>query len=568
MTIKNQNKIMVGKILKAVRKEYTNIHQAALLLVIFSFVSQFVGLVRDRMLVSKLGPSLPLDIYYAAFKIPDIIFVSVASLVAVTAIMPFWKERLATGKNEAEVFLSHVLSAFLITVGLACILAFIFMPTLVHVVAPGFPDNAMSDLIRVSRIMLLSPILLGFQNLFASITQYHRKFFIFALAPLLYNLGIIFGIVFLYDYLGIDGLALGVVFGALLHLIIHFVTVKFLKYKIVFARKIDWMEIKKVALLSFPRMATLTLASVTVFFTTAVASTLSEGSISLLTFAINVMTFPVGLIGLSYAVASFPTLVDAYEKGKDGFIKVFQNVARRIIFWTIPITMLFIVLRAHIVRVVYGTQNLSWSDTKVLAGAFAILSLSITAYSILLLSIRTYYAAKNNRKPFMMSIGALFVTVVSTFLLLNLAKGDSALETFLVSIFHIDPNDVHILFLALAYSLGYIVSFIILYFNFKKDFGKGSLRPVTRSLFETISASIVGGFATYGVLTLFTPLGPLKTFWGVLGQGALAGILGSLVVLFVLLMFKNEEARAFVASWKKKLVKPVETPATPEETHI
>jgi peptidoglycan biosynthesis protein MviN/MurJ (putative lipid II flippase) len=104
MTIKNQNKIMVGKILKAVRKEYTNIHQAALLLVIFSFVSQFVGLVRDRMLVSKLGPSLPLDIYYAAFKIPDIIFVSVASLVAVTAIMPFGKSVLRPAKMKQKYF--------------------------------------------------------------------------------------------------------------------------------------------------------------------------------------------------------------------------------------------------------------------------------------------------------------------------------------------------------------------------------------------------------------------------------------------------------------------------------
>jgi len=559
---------MVGKILSAVRKEYTNIHQAATLLVIFSFISQFVGLIRDRMLVSKIGPSLPLDTYYAAFKIPDIIFVSIGSLVAVTAIMPFFKERLAKSKNDAEEFLASTLSAFLLFVGFISLLAFIFMPVLVYVVAPGFESSAVKELVHVSRIMLLSPILLGFQNLFASITQYHRKFFIFALAPLLYNLGIIFGVIFLYDLLGIDGLAIGVVLGALLHLIIHTITVKFLGYKIVFARKIDWTQIKKVAKLSFPRMMTLTLASLTIFFTTAVASTFSEGSISLLTFAINIMTFPVGLIGLSYAVASFPTLVDTYEKSKQKFIEVFQNVAGRIIFWTIPITMLFIILRAHIVRVVYGTQNLSWADTKALAATFAILSLAITSYSILLLAIRAYYAANNNRKPFIVSMGSLLITIVFTFIFLSYSGKNTILASWLTSLFHIESRNVHILFLGLAYSLGHIVSFIILYFHFRKDFGKESLRPITKCLSETVFASILGGLSTYGTLTLFTPLGPLKTFWSVFLQASLAGLIGSVVVLVILLLLKNNEAISFMASFRKRLKKPVETPATPEETHI
>jgi putative peptidoglycan lipid II flippase len=562
---------MVSKLLSSIQKRSESIHSAALILIIFSFISQFLGLIRDRALVSYLGPSLPLDVYYAAFRIPDIIYATVASLVAVTAIMPFLKERLSTGgTDDGRKFLSNLISAFSVVMLAVVVLAFILMPLLVPFVAPGFPEEGRLQLITMSRVMLLSPLLLGFQNLFASITQYHRKFFIFALAPVLYNLGLIAGIVFLYPMFGTIGLAWGVVLGALLHLLIHLVTAMSLGYTPHMSPFVNWKEIRTVAATSFPRTITLTLAAITVFFMTSIASTLNEGSISLFTFAINIATFPIGLIGLSFAVAAFPTLVDTWKSENTArFLDVLQNVARHIIFWSLPLSVLFIVLRAHIVRVVYGTINLSWTDTKILAATLAILAVSITSYSLLLLFIRAYYAAGQTRKPFWISLSALIGTIVLTFTFLELFQNSPGFRYAITRPFNVAPEDGAVLTLAMAYTSGYLISLVLMWRQFRRDFGKGSLNRILVSFSKTAIASIVGGVATYGVLLLFSPLGDLETFTQVLTQGFLAGLGGAIVMIGALYVLKSEELMSFVhKTLKRKVEGPVEAGVVHEESHI
>src|SRR3989344_6078016 len=188
------------KILRIFGKEYGSINQAALLLGFFAFLSQILGLFRDRAFAHFIGPGLSLDTYYAAFRIPDLIFICIASLASITVLIPFINARMDADKvtKEARDFLNQIFTAFFIFMIFVSVVAFFLLPYLVDYIAPGFSPVSQGKLITLSRIMLLSPILMGLSNLFGTVTQLFRKFFIYALSPILYNVGIIIGVIFLY----------------------------------------------------------------------------------------------------------------------------------------------------------------------------------------------------------------------------------------------------------------------------------------------------------------------------------------------------------------------------------
>jgi putative peptidoglycan lipid II flippase len=198
------------RIFRIFGKEYGNMNQAALLLGSFAFLSQILGLFRDRAIAHFIGPGPNLDAYYAAFRIPDLIFISIASLVSITVLIPFLLQRMNDGlvTNEARKFLNDVFSVFLLTMLIVSIIVFVLMPYIVPWVAPGFSVAMQQRVVELSRIMLLSPVFLGLSNLFGSVTQLFKKFFIYSLSPVFYNFGIIAGIIFLYPVFGIHGLAM------------------------------------------------------------------------------------------------------------------------------------------------------------------------------------------------------------------------------------------------------------------------------------------------------------------------------------------------------------------------
>src|SRR3989344_6544572 len=178
-------------------KEVAHINQAALLLGLFAFLSLVLAFLRDRLLAHIFGASTELDIYYAAFRIPDFLFVTVASVVSLSALIPFIIEKEAESLATLRTFISNIFSFFSILIIIVSGLAYFLMPTISSLLFKGFSDQALVEVIFISRILLLSPIILGFSNLFGSLTQAYNRFAIYALAPILYNLGIILGIVFL-----------------------------------------------------------------------------------------------------------------------------------------------------------------------------------------------------------------------------------------------------------------------------------------------------------------------------------------------------------------------------------
>ena len=196
---------MVKKILNLFYREYGGLHKAALILAVSSIVSAAFGILRDRLLAGNFGAGESLDIYYAAFKIPDFIYIISLSIISVNALIPFFGKggRIQrTGKN----ILDETLSFFLLTIFFLAAGAYFLIPHLSGLVAPGFSESSKSEFVFLARILLLSPIFLGLSNLVSSVIQSHNRFIVYALSPVFYNLGIIFGLIFLFPKFGLAGI--------------------------------------------------------------------------------------------------------------------------------------------------------------------------------------------------------------------------------------------------------------------------------------------------------------------------------------------------------------------------
>jgi len=545
----------MGKIFKFFGKEFGNINQAALLLGSFAFLSQTLGLFRDRSIAHFIGPSPMLDAYYAAFRIPDLIFISIASLASITVLIPFIVSRMSGEKvtDEAKKFLNDVFTVFFLAMSLVSIFIFFLMPYIVSFTAPGFSSEMQIKVVELSRIMLLSPILLGLSNLFGTVTQLFRKFFLFSLSPLFYNFGIIVGVLFLYPIFGIKGLALGVVLGALMHFLIQVFASIGCGFRPKFSNLINFSDIKKVVIISLPRTLGLSLNNIALILIVALASFLKGGSISIFNLSLNLQSVPLGIIGLSYAVAAFPILTKSYTLGKiDDFKDHLKSAARQIIFWSLPITFLFIVLRAQIVRVILGSGSFSWENTRLVAASLAVFSISIMAQGLIALFARAYYAGGNTRRPLLINFISSFSIVIFSALFLYIFKHVSFVHYFFESLLKVsDIPGTEVLMLPLAYSFGTIINVALLWFFIKKDFMKKE--PfIMKTFFQSLGASFFIGLVSYLSLNIFSPIFDTDTFWGIFLQGFISGILGILAGIVVLHFLKNEELKDLVKAFKTK----------------
>jgi putative peptidoglycan lipid II flippase len=259
----------MNKIVKIIGKEFHGLNEAALLLGGFAFLSQILGLIRDRSLAYIVGAGPVLDVYYAAFRIPDFLYISIASLASITVLMPFLMDRINSGEEnsqKAKKFLNNVFSAYSYFMLVASVVIAIFMPVIVKYIAPGFTESQIQSLVVTSRIMLLSPVFIGLSNLIGTVTQLFKNFLVFSLSPVFYNLGILLGIYFIYPSMGVYGLAFGVVIGAIMHFLIQIPVVIKHGFFPRFTFKINWKEIYEVIKISAPRTLTLSCNSLAFIF--------------------------------------------------------------------------------------------------------------------------------------------------------------------------------------------------------------------------------------------------------------------------------------------------------------
>lgn len=556
---------MVRKIISLFYRELGGIHKAALVLGISSMLSALFGILRDRLLAGNFGAGRDLDIYYAAFKIPDFVYVISLSIISINILIPFFLERLAISEEQAKKFLNEIFSFFLLITSILAAATYFLIPLLSDFVAPGFSAESKRELILLSRILIFSPIFLGFSNLISSVIQSYNLFAIYALSPVVYNIGIIFGLVFLYPRFGIKGIVFGVVLGAIAHMAVQIPALIKLKFFPTVVFKLNFFKIWRMVRLSFPRTLGLGLNQIVLIFITAIASFFGAGSIAAFNLSFNLQSVPVVIIGLSYGVAAFPVLAKHFTNNrKKDFLDQSVSAIRQIIFWSIPISAAIIVLRAQIVRIIFGSGKFDWQDTRLTAAALAIFACSIVAQSLIVLLVRAFYASGKTWKPIVINLISSAIIVAFSLLAVKFSDRLSGGFSFFNVILRLKDNDnTGLLSLPLAYSLGTTVNAVWLFIVFQKEFGK-VWSKIERTFFDSLKSSAIMGGVCYLSLNWLDNFLDLNTFVGISVQGFLSGAAGLAVLLFVLRKLKNRELEEVTKAAKQKFWKVPIVASEPE----
>ena len=551
---------MVKRVLDIMYREVRGLHQAAYVLALFAFGSQLLALLRDRLLAHEFGADALLDIYYAAFRVPDLMFVLFASTLSVYVLIPFvtrlrkGAESDETGNAEASQLLSSVFTLFLIVYSAVAAVIFCLAPYLMPKLFPGISDQDL--LVTVTRILLLQPFFLGISSLLGVVTQLGHRFVLYAVSPLVYNVGIIFGILALYPIWGLPGLVAGVVLGAFGHMAIQLPLVWGSGLQIRLIKQIDWPEIKRVLSLSVPRALTLSLNQIVLLVLVSFASLMTVGSVAVFQFAHNLQSVPLSVIGASYAVAAFPALAQLYSKGdRQQFINHIMTALKHIIFWSLPAIALIIVLRAQIVRVVLGSGAFDWADTRLTAAVLALLSISLLAQAVNLLVIRAFYAGGRTRIPFYVTLFGSSLAIFSAYYFYSIYQAHLEIHA-VVSAFMRLENVIgsEVLAIAFGYSLAIIAQALVLVMCLAAVF-KLPLSALGRVLVQAFCAAVVGGVFAYGALNFIVEGVDQNTFIGIFIQGLLAGVIGVLGTVLTYAVLRSAELKEVYSSFHRRLFK-------------
>lgn len=375
--------------------------------------SAILGLVKMRLYAGVLGAGLEFDTFVAAFKIPDFIFQLIVAGSLNVAFIPIFSEYIGKSKAEdAWRFASNILNLSLLLFLLLSALIFVFARPFSVLVAAGFTPEQVDTLVGLMRIMLLSPVFLGVSSFISGSIQSFRRFLVPFLSPIVYNLGAIFGILVLYRPLGLAGLAWGVVLGALFHLLIQLPLLKHLGFRYFLTLNLKDKIVQKMVRLSFPRTLGLAAEQIKGVILVNLASLLQAGSISFLRFGESIQTVPVSVIGVAIAQASLPALSQqAGVKDSEKFRQTLMSCFHQILYLLVPISVVLIVLKIPVVRLVLGIGRFDWTATVLTSWVLALFSISLFAQGANNLFVRAFYALQDTATPVAVSIVSVIVSI-------------------------------------------------------------------------------------------------------------------------------------------------------------
>jgi putative peptidoglycan lipid II flippase len=513
--------------------ETNGLTAAAFIVGAASLTSRLVGVVRDRVLASTFGAGADLDAYYAAFRLPDLLYNLIILGALSAGFIPVFSEYLERrGLGEAKRLAGQVLGIVGVVMAVLSLLLSLFAAAIVPFLTPGFSPESVELTVQLSRIMALSPFFLGLSAVMGGVLQAMRRFAAFALAPVLYNLGIILGAVWLAPTMGIHGVAWGVVIGAILHFVVQTMVAVPIGVGAVQA-DLRSEGLRRILMLMLPRTAGLAVAQVNVVIVLMLASRLPEGSVTVFTLANNLQSFPIGIVGISFAIAAFPLLSRAVSREDDeAFQHALGGAGRKIVFLLLPATAIFLLMRAQIVRLILGQGSFNWSDTIRTADTLGLLALSLVAQSLVPLLARAYYALQDTRTPLVVGIVAEII---------NLALAVVLLRPF------------GLLGLAAAFSVAAFVQVVLLWVLLRKRKGPLGQGTFTQSAWKALMATIAFCVVAFPIREWLGTIYPLTTFWQVALQFSAPTLVGLLVFLFIARVMKSPELDELYEAAAKRL---------------
>lgn len=518
---------------------------AAIVLASSTLLSSLLGFLRDRLLNSYYLDSYPegIDAYTVAFTIPDFMFFILVSGALSVTFIPVFNQRMANYNKKSAWELSSSLLNFLAMITLVTsVLIMIFAEPLVkYVVGPGLNESSRGLAVSMMRVIAINPFLFAIATVLTSIQQAIGRFTFSALAPAIYNVGIIIGTVFFTGGIsifgvqifegGIMGVALGVAFGSILQLLVAAVGLIGVDFDYNF--KIFWKNkgFKQVLRLLPTRSMDQGLDYVNSIVETNMASRMGSGAVRAYSQSLTLQMMPVNLIGVAISTAFFPNLTERLAIGrKDLFKKDLQSAFRMIVFLSLPVAVMFFFFRGYIVSFIKNGGD----DT--IAGILGVLVISLFARSIYHIAARSFYAMEDTRTPFYVSVAAIGLNIVLAIVFSLVFRAG-------------------VYGLAWAQAIGAVLEIAILLTLMRKKIeGLFDWQFVGAIARMAISAAATG-VASYFVVSMMPLLGSDQRFFSTFPKFVFMGILASAVYLAAAKVLRISEAEPIIDKLKAGLFK-------------
>ncbi len=496
-------------------------------------MAKVISLVQTFIIADVFGVSADMDTYVTANRIPEQIFNLIAGGVLAHAFIPIFAGFLARKDDEgAWRTASHVINTAFVATLIVSFLAFLSAPWLIaNVVAPGMETSNIQQTADLMRILLLSTLIFSVSGIIMGILQSYNHFLTPALAPIMYDIGILFGVVFLVRPMGITGLAVGAVIGAALHLAIQLPAL--------FKVGLRWQAtlglrdpaLWRVVRLMLPRIADLGVFSLNTILATNIASRLGTGAISALDWGWRLMQIPETLIGTAIGTVIFPTLAALSELGDEkGKRDAMSGALRFILIATIPSAVGLILIGQPLVSLLERGEFTSES-TALVYSALRFFALGVVVHSILEVTARSFYADKDTLTPFWVALGGAGVNLVSALVFSGILTSEQ-------------PSSSNVGGLALANTLGVTFEVVVLLWLLRRRWHSINESELARTSAKTLAASLVMGIALVAVESIWRALGLSEqgTLMTIVQIGIQVG-LGAVVFVGVALLLKMDEIR-------------------------
>lgn len=519
------------------RKKLSSVSTAAFILIAATVLGQVLGLLRTK-LVNANFPLIGVnstDAYFAAFNIPDLLFFTLSAGALGVAFIPILADKYQNSTRRAMWELSdslmNLLSLIMFVVG---ILIIVFAhPLIQYVVAPHLPPNEINTAANIMRYLAFNPLLFTLSGILTSVQQTMGRFFFYAIAPLFYNASIIISIYLFRHNIGLVGLGIGALIGAIIQLLI--VVIGLYKTNFYWKPKILWRskDFKQVLRNLPARSVDQGIDQIENIVETHIASGLGAGAISNFANAYTLSTAPILLVGTTIATAAFPRLnLRLSQKRPDLFRQDFRQILKTMIWIGVPVCFVTFYCRGYLARLIYTRGD---NDIAIVLGFLTFAIFSRIMYSIV---SRWFYSHKDNKTPLFVSF---FVIALNIVLAVILAK----------------KSAFGIAGLAIAQSIVGIVEVLILVTVMIMRDRKIFDFSFFKSIFKIGLASIFSGIAGY-IMVQFYPL-ELKDKGVIVLGGKLFLIVGAIFMVHILssALFRLDEVKPFLKTIKKFILKPI-----------
>lgn len=514
------------------RKRQQHIVRSTVMLMVLFGISKGISLVQTFIIARAFGVSAEWDAYVAAARIPDYITLLLGGGALGYAFIPIFSGFLAKGEIErAWKLASHVVNTFFVASLTASVVAFIFTPFLMsNLIAPGFDPETMALSASLMRILLLGTIIFSISGIISGILHSHNHFFLPALAPIVNDVGILFGVFFLLDRFGIYGMIYGAVLGAALHLVIQIPGL--FRHKARWFPELGWGDesLRRVIRLMLPRLAGLGVSSFNIIIITNFGSRLGEGGAAAADWGWRLMQIPQTLIGTAMGIVIFPTLAALSEVDDEvGKRNAMSGALRFILIASIPASIGLILVGLPVLSLLEGGA-FDTSATALVYSALRAFALGIVVHSMLEIVARSFYADKDTVTPLWAAMIGAAVNIGLAYVFTGLAFGDGQVE--------------RVWGIALANSLGVAVEVGFLLIILRRRWHGINESALARTLVKTIVASLIMAVVVIGIESAWAMLGLGDSTIFTIGQVGVQIIGGGLAFLITAIILRMEELSA------------------------